>query len=174
MVHFKFPMMQNDSKLWMTQIFNFLIVWCLFFSLSLCFSPSQICFPSLLTWIQSLHWTTIIFHLDGSKNSSCHLNPVLTNHMALFVYVCACIPPSLTPSSKLHLYLFFLVCGKQMKNLGRKAVSACLLKRTIFARGKCCSNCAVEHARKRGDGTYLTGHKGGAGGDVGAQWASLL
>lgn len=60
-VRFKFSVIHEDVNFKKT--FNLLIVWCLFFfSLSLFFS--QICFPSLPMWIQSLLWTTIIFRLD--------------------------------------------------------------------------------------------------------------
>ncbi|MEQ2170900.1 hypothetical protein GOODEAATRI_005111 [Goodea atripinnis] len=101
--------------------------------------------------------------------------PVVFNGSSLCVFFCivSSLPTSLPPS--LLLYLLFLVYGKQMKNLGQKAVSVCSLKRTISARGECCSSCAAEHARKRGNGTLSPGTKGSArrGGDLGAKRATL-
>lgn len=106
-----------------------------------------------------------------------NLTPPLTNQTALCVFfffiLCVCFYFSL-PSSTPLLYLFFGVCGKQMKNLGQKAVSVCSLKRTICARGKSCSNCAAERARKRADGTSWMGVKGTAGGFVDAQGTPRL
>lgn len=179
-----FVVVQNETTLWISKIFNFLIVWRLFCFLSLSvslfslFFPSSIWFPSLLTWIEITppdcnnfppRWTPPVIGLNKQTNKNLFLSPepcLLTNHTALnhhkwfcpCVSVCLCV--CVSPFSPLHphypptpLYLLFLLCGKQMKNLGRKAASACSLKRTISARGKCCNNCAAEHAHKRGDGT---------------------
>lgn len=149
--------------------FGLLIVWHFFLSLSL-FSPDFFfSFPFLLTWIQSLRWTPMIFHIYERRRWSDQnvlavtwtLSWPITRLYLLFnrcqsfcppLFVCVDVcTPSLLPTSPPSSYLFFLLCGKQMKNLGRKAVSACLLKGTIFARGECCSSCAAERARKRGD-----------------------
>lgn len=98
---------------------------------------------------------------DQSYGSACHSTISNGSPLCVFcvcfhmhLYMCVHVFP-LPPS-----YLFFLVWGKQMKNLGRKVVSVCSLKRTISARGKCCSSCAAERVRRRADGTYSLGVKG--------------
>lgn len=139
----------------------------------------QIYLLSLLTWNQSLHWTAIIstsmnITCDWIKKTPKNPLPVIWNLswpitrlwsracfcMCLFV----CVPLFFNPPP---LHYFFLVCGKQMKNLGQRAASACSLKRTISARGRCCSSCAAGRARKRVDGTYSLGVEGAREGGEG-------
>lgn len=191
-VHFKFSVMYNEVvNLKYLKFANCVI--CFSLSLSLYFfSPPKSVFP--LHWHGTNH-STGLQSFSASMNVTCDwiktkkiilssetspdqshgsaIHSTISNGSALclciFLHIFVCVfLPSL--SSKLPLYFFFLVCGKQMKNLGRKAVSACLLKRTIFARGKCCSNCAAEHALKRVDGTYSLGIKGVQGGGGWGMW----
>lgn len=178
-----FFVVQNETTLWISKIFNFLIVWRLFCFLSLSVSLFSLFFSlpesdSPLSWhgLKSLHRTAIIFLLDehhlwlDKTNKQNPLSVTWTmspdqshgskpSQMVLpFLCICVCVSPfsplhpHYPPPTPPPLYLLFLLCGKQMKNLGRKAASACSLKRTISARGKCCNNCAAEHAHKRGDG----------------------
>lgn len=158
------------------KIFSSLIVW-LFFSLfCLCFS--WIHFP-FFSWHGSNHSSGLF---STSVTIACvWMNQTLPSTWTLswpIMWLCllfdclVCVPVwTPLPLSKHYLCLFFLLCGKQMKNLGRKAASASLLKRTIFARGECCSSCAAERARKRVDGTLTPGEKGVRGGVWGTRGA---
>lgn len=119
-------------------------------------------------WIQKLSLSSETSS-DQSRGSDV-IQPFLMVLPCVYLRVFVCMLVAPYPPFKHPMHFFFLVCGKQMKNLGRKAVSACLLKRTIFARGKCCSSCAAERARKRVDGTYslgVTGTQGKRAGTVG-------
>lgn len=82
-VPFFFVVVQNETTLWISKIFNFLIVWRLFCFLSLSvslfslFFPSWIWFPSLLTWIEITppdcnnfppRWTPPVIGLNKQTN----------------------------------------------------------------------------------------------------------
>ena len=154
------------------------------FSLSLCFL-SQICFPSLPTWIQSLHWTTTIFHLDehhlwlDQKNSSCHLNPLLTNHTALpaiqpFLMVLPCVFPHefvcvFPPLPSFQTPPVSLLPGlwKANEESWAEGSFCVLVKKNNLCQRKvlqqlCCRTCS-----QKGWRDVLAGRKGSAGGTWG-------
>lgn len=119
-----FVVVQNETTLWISKIFNFLIVWRLFCFLSLSvslfslFFPSSIWFPSLLTWIEITppdcnnfppRWTPPVIGLNKQTNKNLFLSPepcLLTNHTALnhhkwfcpCVSVCVCVSFLPSPS----------------------------------------------------------------------------
>lgn len=106
-----FVVVQNETTLWISKIFNFLIVWRLFCFLSLSvslfslFFPSSIWFPSLLTWIEITppdcnnfppRWTPPVIGLNKQTNKNLFLSPepcLLTNHTALnhHKWFCPCV-----------------------------------------------------------------------------------